>query len=134
MTQNRYYPDQTCKRLKKTILTITFGGQSSLITPSPAGGIYTAKINHPILPGDRMREMTESEKKIIYNSSTSSWIAWILSRILCASANCSFMLILLLNFLRLLSLFLLALNARVQQKVITDRVMNENINENTEIK
>lgn len=40
-----------------------FGGQSSLITPSPAGGIYTAKINHPILPEDRMREMTESEKK-----------------------------------------------------------------------
>lgn len=48
-----------------------FGGQSSLITPSPAGGIYTAKIKHPILPEDRMREMTESEKKI-YNSSTSS--------------------------------------------------------------
>lgn len=136
MTQNRYYPDQTCKRLKKnnfnnhvrwTVLVF------SDYTFSSRRHIHCKKW---IIQYFRRIEWGRwlKVKKKIYNSSTSSWIAWILSRILCASANCSFMLILLLNFLRLLSLFLLALNARVQQKVITDRVMNENINENTEIK
>lgn len=134
MTQNRYYPDQTCKRLKKNnfnnhVRRTVF----SDYTFSSRRHIHCKKLSIQYFRRIEWGRWLKVKKKI-YNSSTSSWIAWILSRILCASANCSFMLILLLNFLRLLSLFLLALNARVQQKVITDRVMNENINENTEIK
>lgn len=134
MAENSNYPDQTCKRLNKPILTVMFSRQSSLITSPWARGIYTAKkIKQPILPEEIMRERTESEKKT-YNSSSYSWIARILSRILWASANFYLMLIWLLIFSRLLSLFLLAQNACVQQKVITDKVMNEKTNENTEIK
>lgn len=136
MTQNRYYPDQTCKRLKKKnnfnnhVRWTVF----SDYTFSSRRHIHCKKLSIQYFRRIEWGRWLKVKKKKIYNSSTSSWIAWILSRILCASANCSLMLILLLNFLRLCSLFLLALNARVQQKVTTDRVMHENINENTEIK
>lgn len=134
MTQNRYYPDQTCKRfLKKQFINHVRWTVFSDYTFSSRRHIHCKKLSIQYFRRKEWGRWLKVKKKI-YNSSTSSWIAWILSRILCASANCSFMLILLLNFLRLLSFFLLALNARVQQKVITDRVMNENINENTEIK